>query len=120
MRLNAIAWAAPLCSLLSGAPRLALPPEMCDGGDGDGDAAPSNPFYAAYGGDELADLWSVHTQYFGEAASAEEEPEEVTERSILGGLHEAVLSTIAEGEADNDGSPPTSEPPPPLSSPETR
>ena len=62
----------------------------------------SNPFYAAYDDDELAELWDIHSKLFGAADDAAEEPppEEVGGEAILGGLHAAVLQTIAEGEAE--------------------
>ena len=72
-----------------------------------GDSEPAKPstskgFYAAYDQDELQALWDVHTQFFG-AREDDEEEEEVTADSIIGGgLHEAVLRAIAEGEAEAD------------------
>ena len=61
---------------------------------------PAGGFYSAYETDELAKLWEVHTQFFGEADDAEEETGDVTEGDVLGELHAAVLRTIAEGEAE--------------------
>ena len=62
---------------------------------------PVGGFYSPYGTDELAKLWEVHTEFFGERdEAAEEESGEVNEGNILGGLHAAVLRTIAEAEAE--------------------
>jgi len=98
-----------------------LPPLFMQQPGDETDAAPptqSNGFYSLYSEDELADLWAVHTQFFGarEAADEPDEPAEgpVDARSILGGLHAAVLQTIADGEAVEEAVPPleSSEPEP--------
>ena len=58
-------------------------------------------FFAAYDTDELVDLLNVHEQLFGlnEDLEPEGKEEEINEGNILGGLHDAVLRTIAEAEA---------------------
>ena len=72
-------------------------------------------FYAAYDDADLQALWDVHSQFFGDIITEEApEPEPVNEGSVLGGLHQAVLSAIAESEADADTA---SDDPPPSATP---
>ena len=58
-------------------------------------------FFGLYGEDELADLWKIHNEFFGDTAAAEpEEDDDNAEVNIFGGLHAAVQQAIADGESN--------------------
>eukprot|EP00961_Rhodomonas_salina_P131910 1775812-Rhodomonas_salina.1 len=57
--------------------------------------ATSNPFYIGYEEDELAALWAVHGTNFG-AYDGQDDNQQTTNLSPVGGLHELVLETLGE------------------------
>ena len=81
----------------------------------DGGTQPEPPMRTSsasfYDADELAALFEVHSEFFGERCNDADE-EAAGEVSGFGGLHEAILRTL-----ESDAAEPPEAPPPPLQSP---